>query len=281
MTLTSRDRKLVVVMTLLLAVAGYWFFVLKPKRSEIASLGEQVSTLNQSLSEARQRADSYRAAQVSYSSDYTTVVRLGQAVPKDEGIKSLLVELDALASRSIDFTEVGVEKYPDALLAPSFGEGGGSQSSPTVPGANSALPQPVVGSSGTSSTPAAGATSTAGAQSGASALQLSLPFEAVSVRMQFQGNFFRLNRLFTGIDDLVTVREGGIDVGGRLMFVEGFKLSQGRKGFPYVAADVAAVAFSLPSGESLTGGATPNTPGQNGAQLVSSTGSTQTPGAGQ
>lgn len=259
MTLTNRDKKVLLLLVVVAMLAGYWYFVYAPKQQQISDLGDKVAAKQRELQTAEQQLTQSSNARATYASDYTTVVRLGEAVPADDAIPSLLVQLDALAGKSVDFTQVGVNQYPDRLLAPSQGSGA-SQGT-----AGQAAAQPASSQSGASPSGGAAAKTTSQSKS-----QGSLGIEPVPVRMEFQGNFFRLSGLVAAIDRLVSERGGRISVSGRLAFIQGFDVKQGKRGFPQVAVSVGALVFALPKDQSVTGDATPQGPQQTGAQPVSS-----------
>lgn len=255
MTLTGRDKKLLVVLGILALLAAYWLLALQPKREEVSRLNKQVAAKKSDIEAAKMEITTAEAAKTSYASDYSTVVRLGEAIPKDDDIPSLLVQLDSLAGDYVDFTKINIDKYPPSLLTPS------TAGAPAAPQGGGAQPASSTTSSGKAQ--ASGATSTAGGQ------QSGLPFQPVEARLQFQGNFFDLHKVMEGIDDFVRLDGENIAIGGRLVLVGGFKIKAGREGFPKVAVNVGAIIFSLPEGESIAAGATPQTPPQGGPESIS------------
>lgn len=267
MTLTERDKKLLAMLAILGALAGYWFLALKPKRSEVTKLDSRIAAKEKQLDGVKQRIAADLAAQVTYASDYTTVVRLGKAVTEDYdgSLSSLLVQLDVLAGKKIAFTEVGVEKYPTSLLAPSL-----SGTPASTLGSQPAAEGSKAPDNSATATQGASGNSSAGSSTGEPGTQpAGLPFRPLEVRLKFEGNFFKLHKLLANIDRLVRLSQGRITVRGRLVFVEGLKVKQGRAGFPQVSVSVGAIVFSLPKDESLAGGATREAPPQDGPQPVS------------
>lgn len=257
MRLASRDRKLLMVLAIAGVLIGYWFLILTPKREESAKLDRQLATIEQKVAKEHAQLASYHAAQGSYAADYSTVVRLGEAIPKDEGIASLLVQLDSLASGGASFTQVGIDQYPQGLLAPSLAGTQTSQATGQPPQAASAK---------------------TGSKTDSSAQPQQLPFQPVELRLQFQGNFFRMHTLFKQIERLVRVSSTKVAVRGRLVFIEGFNVKEGRAGFPHVSINVGALVFSLPEGQSITAGATVQAPAQAGAQPAAGSGGGTPPG---
>jgi hypothetical protein len=96
---------------------------------------------------------------------------------------------------------------------------------------------------------------------------------------KFEGDFFKMERLFSDIERFTSTIPSGedVDVRGRLVTVDGFSLAASRLyGFPRVSASVAATAYVLPPGEGAFDGATPDAPTGTAApgQTASSSGTT-------
>ena len=86
------------------AVAGFWFFALAPKREESADLASQIDAASQRLDTDRQSAAQARQAKAKYRSDYAAVAKLGKAVPQRDALPSLLYQLRSAAGDArIDF----------------------------------------------------------------------------------------------------------------------------------------------------------------------------------
>ena len=77
----------------------------------------------------------------------------------------------------------------------------------------------------------------------------------------FKGSFFELGKFFNRLDRFVAVRNGGLDVTGRLLLLNSITLTPDtEKGFPTLTADVSANSYLLPATEGLTAGATADSP---------------------
>jgi Tfp pilus assembly protein PilO len=252
---TARDRLILMVLVVVGALAGFWFLALAPKREEAKSLSAQIATEHQRLDAARLTAVNARQARAQYSNDYATVARLGKAVPTDDGVPSLVYQLDSAAQGAhVDFRSVQV--------------GGGDGAAPT------------------SATTAQQAADLAAAQNGSSAASASaaaLPpgvtvgsagFPTMPFSLTFDGSFFSMQRFFDNVQRLVRVQGDRVNVDGRLLTIDGFSLGAGPKGFPQVSASINATAYLLPADQGLTNGATPQAPA---ATTASATGSS--PGA--
>jgi Tfp pilus assembly protein PilO len=120
-------RILLVAVVAVLAVGGFWKLALAPKRAQAADLTDQVATQEAQLAQTQSLIKTYEGARDAYKSNYSTVVRLGKAVPSDDDTRSLVVQLDAAAKRSgVDFDNIDVS-------AGSSSSSSDSQSS--IPGA--------------------------------------------------------------------------------------------------------------------------------------------------
>jgi hypothetical protein len=135
MSLSDRDKKIVVFLIPLLAVLGYWFLLLSPKREEAAKADRQLSKQEQRRDRAQQRLSELSAAKTSFASDYAEMARLGKAIPDSVDMPSLIVQLDAAArGTGIHFKKIataedsgGAASTPAPAPAPAPGTGNGSQ----------------------------------------------------------------------------------------------------------------------------------------------------------
>jgi Tfp pilus assembly protein PilO len=219
-----RSNKLLIGVVALVAAAGaYWFLLLTPKREEAATLSEQVSTKQSEIREAESTLAGYRAAEKTFKVNYATVARLGKAVPADDDVRSLMVQLEHAAAEShVDFRSIAVAE------ASAAAPGVESTGTPPPPGSKP------VGSAG---------------------------FAVMPFTMEFSGSYLQLSKFFTRLEDFVAVRNGErLDVRGRLLRVESISMAPSDTGFPKLTAQVAASTYLTPESEGLTGGATPSGP---------------------
>jgi hypothetical protein len=122
-------RMLLLLAVAVVAVGGYWKLALAPKRAEAAKLDQDVAVAEAQLVQTQSLIATYRGAQKEYKANYATMVRLGKAVPTDDDMRSLMVQLDTSAKRSgIDFDTVN-------LNASGGGAATTGASAPTTPGA--------------------------------------------------------------------------------------------------------------------------------------------------
>jgi hypothetical protein len=244
---TARDRLILMVLAVAGVLAAFWFLALTPKREETKSLSQQIATERQRLDAALVGAASARRAKQRYHSDYATVARLGKAVPTDDGVPSLVYQLQAAAAGSkVDFRSVKV------------GGGGAAPASATT--AQQVADLAAAQKGGSSSTATAPATQTAAATLPPGATVGTAGFPTMPFTFAFDGSFFAMQRFFDNVERLVRVRGDQVDVHGRLLTIDGFSLGPAPAGFPTVTAAINATAYLLPADQGLTAGATPAGP---------------------
>ena len=227
--MTRRNTILLVAVAFVAVVGAYWMLVLTPKRDEAAAIDKQIAVKQAELASAEAEVASYEQARTRYKANYSMIARLGKAVPADDDVRSLLVQVNSAAKRAgVDFRTI------------SIGGAGAPTSGPDAAGAGAA---PAV-------KPPPGATTvgTAG-------------FSTMPFTFAFKGSFFELGRFFNRIDRFVAVKGEGLDVTGRLLLLNSITLvPDEEKGFPALSAAVSANSYLLPSAEGLTAGATPEGP---------------------
>jgi hypothetical protein len=220
---SRRNSMLIAVVAVVAAIGAYWMLVLSPKREEAVKLDGQITKQQSALATAEADVATYEAAQNHYKANYSMVARLGKAVPADDDVRSLLVQVNAAAKRAgVDFRTINIS---------------GGTSSPTTG-------------------PAAAPTSTTKPPPGASTVGTA-GFSTMPFTFNFKGSFFKLGKFFNRIDKFVAVRNGGLDVTGRLLLLNSITITPDtEKGFPNLTADVTANSYLLPPTEGLTAGAT-------------------------
>jgi hypothetical protein len=216
---TARDRIVLDVVAVVAAIAGAWMLVIAPKRNEAARLTTQVQAVQGQLSTAQGQLATGLAARGKFSTDYAQLASLGEALPQDDEVPSLIYQIQNAASHSgISF---------GSLQMGSTSGGSGTTASPGA----AALPP--------------------GAGTGAAGL----PVEQFS--FEFGGNFFHLSNFFQRLQSFVAAGKTTIRVSGRLLTVNAISFSPGPKGFPQIDATVSATTYMAPAGGGLTAGATP------------------------
>ena len=105
--MTRTNKILAAVVAVGLAVGAFYFLALAPQREEIAKLDTDVAAKEAELTQAQQMLAGYEQARKTYKSNYTTLARLGKAVPVDDDVQSLMVQLESAAERSgVDFEKI-------------------------------------------------------------------------------------------------------------------------------------------------------------------------------
>src|SRR4051794_15665263 len=207
--------------------------VLSPKRDQAATLNKSIATQQPELQPAEAQLATYEKAKAGFKPTSALVARLGKAVPADDDVRSLLVQLDAAAGKSgVDFRTIEVGSgagAPAPAATPSTDKqtGGQTPAPPTVPGATP------VGTAGFSQ----------------------MPFQ-----FSFKGSFFNLGDFFERLDRFVAVNQQRLDVTGRLMVLNTITLAPDTAGFPNIRASIGATTYMLPATQGLTAGPTPQGP---------------------
>jgi hypothetical protein len=244
--MTTRDRAVLMVVVAAVLVIGSWIVAIQPKRAQAAKLGGQIAAAQSTLDAARAKVLAGKAAKASFGRDYAAIARLGEAVPSDDNMPSLIYQLQSAA------TATGVD-FRVLKLAPAAG-------GPTV------APTPSV--AGASASQSVTATLPPGAAVGPAGFP-TLPFT-----FTFQGNFFHLSDFFARLERFVVATNNAVSVSGRLMSLNSISLGPAGQGFPQIVATISATTYLVPSSEGLLVGATPAGPGTGTAtQAAASHGS--------
>jgi hypothetical protein len=288
MSLTDRDRKILLALIPLVVILGYWFLLLAPKRQEAAKIRDQLTQAQGLRDTAQQKASQLAGAKRSFAADYATVIRLGKSIPTSVDMPSLLVQLDRAAQGTgIKFTNIKAGTAPaGAAATPAASTPPGGTTGPTAPGAAPAQSGPGQAAQATSGavTNANGANAAsagAAAPAGATGAALTTAPGLVSVPLDFEftGSFFHLADFFHRMKRFVRVANNRIVVQGRLMTINSFSFDS--SAFPQIKAQVSATVYLAPKAQGISAGATPQGPATAGgaAQPASATPSTPTPTA--
>jgi hypothetical protein len=237
---TRRNSTLLAAVAVVAVIGAYWMLVLSPKRKEAADLNHQITVKQTALASSEAEVAEYEKAQSNYRANYSMVARLGKAVPADDDVRSLMVQINSAAGNSgVDFRTIDV---------------GGGSGAPAPGAAGTAK------GTGTTPPPGASTVGTAG-------------FSTMPFSFGFKGSFFELGKFFNRLDKFVAVRNGGLDVTGRLLLLNSITLTpDAERGFPTLSADVSANSYLLPPTEGLTAGATATDPtGSTAAPAASGT----------
>jgi hypothetical protein len=281
--MTGRDRIVIAVVVVVVAIVGGWLLVIQPKRSEASKLGSEISSAQAQLTAARSMLAQNQAARAEFSRDYSELVRLGEAVPADDNVPSLVYELQSAASAAhVDFRNVVLQAGSSgaAAPAPAASTSASSAAKPSATGnATSAATPPTAPSSTASSTPAA---TTSSVQTASSALPPGATvgpagFPTENFTLTFQGNFFHLADLLRRLEALVSVNNSHVSVSGRLITLNAISLGAAPSGFPQMDTTISATTYLVPASQGLLNGATPSSPGASSTSAVSRAGSSTGP----
>ena len=269
MTISDRDKKILMILVPLVVVVGYWFLLLAPKREEAATAATTLETEQATLAEAEAHADTVNTAKANFARDYEAVVALGKAIPSSVDMPSLLVQLEQ-AARGTGIELEGVsagEREPVAETAaptgtaPTAPSGGAPQSAPGTAAANAQDAADNASAGNTASDPsAAGTASTPGDPAAAGTAPAGGALESVSLEFKFKGEFFSLADFFHRLKRFVYVEGDKVRVRGRLMTIDGVEYTADADTFPLLTATVQASVYLSPKAEGVTAGATPTGP---------------------
>src|SRR3954447_26310859 len=275
MSITDRDRKILLALIPLVAIVGYWFLLLAPKRQEESKVKEELTQAEQVRETAQQKASQLTGAKRSFAADYATVIRLGKSIPVSVDMPSLLVQLDrASRGTGIKFTDVKAgerSSAPAAAPAPasSTGTPSSGSSGPTAPGAAPAQSMP-----GQAAQNASNAVNSANGANGANAAAAGSPpaggttptdpaaapgLESIPLSFEFRGSFFHLADFFHRMKRFVRVVNNRVVVRGRLMTINSFSFDSSEN-FPEIKAQVSATVYLAPKAQGVDAGASPAGP---------------------
>jgi hypothetical protein len=288
-SLTSRDKKILIVLVPIVVLAAYWFLLLNPKREEASTAATALTEQQERLDAARTASQAAAGAKQDFDASYAQIVRLGKAIPSSVDMPSLLVQLDAAAAGTgIQFKNITAgERVASAPSAPAPTPGFGSESSPVEAGGETAQSAPggAVESANNAQQTADARTSAAeqtdldtqtsasggdgGLAVGGGATPAGDPpagstapagLETVPLELEFEGNFFNLADFFHRVKRFVGVANQDVLVSGRLLTVEGVSWASDAENFPRLTATVNATIYLSPQAQGVTAGATPKGP---------------------
>jgi hypothetical protein len=297
-SLTDRDRKIVIALLPLLLIGIYWFLILSPKRKEATKLATQVTKAQQARDAAVSQANSLEQAKANFASEYSEMVSLGKAIPTQVDMPSLIVQLDSAAhGTGIQFGNISVGARVAA--APAAATTSAPATAPTT--TPSTTPTPNVAAGGATATTGLGkdaeAANNQAAASNAQAVQESglsaddtststsskaggLPvgggttvnpsvipagqpvpgLDTVPLTFTFGGKFGNLANFFHRLKRFVHVANNKISVDGRLITINSLKFTSTAANFPDIEADVTATVYLSPQDGGTTAGATSTGP---------------------
>lgn len=245
--MSPKLKMVAAVVVALVVVVGFYKLAIAPQSQRASALQGQIDKSEEKVKASQAQIRKLETLKASYPDDYTSLAGLGKAVPADDDVRSLLVQIDGAAKRSgVDFKSIALD-----------GDSAASPTSTSTTGSASA-------------TQTAAATLPPGASVGAAGLP-TMPFS-----FEFEGSFFTVSDFLARLERFVTTRGDRIDVRGRLLTIDGFSLTPSEKGFPYVTASLGATAYLVNPTEGSSGGATASGPASSTAPAAKGT-ATATP----
>ncbi|MEA2449833.1 MAG: hypothetical protein QOG63_1765 [Thermoleophilaceae bacterium] len=263
MSITDRDRKILLMIVPIAIVIAYWFLLLAPKRDEATKVHDQLTQAQSLRDTAEQRASGLAAAKRNFASDYATVIYLGKSIPSNVDMPSLLVQLDRAArGTGISFTSLQTGERT-AAAAPAAA--GATTSTPataaaSAPGAAVQGATTAVQGANSASTTAQGQTPSDPSQAGTDPAAQQTALETVPLDFQFDGSFFDLADFFHRMKRFVRVANDQIVVRGRLMTIDSFSFDSAES-FPSLKATVHATVYLAPKAQGVSAGASQTGPG--------------------
>lgn len=248
--MTTRDRLVILVVLAAAAVVGAWLLVVQPKRQQAAQLSTQISAEQTQLATAQAQVAAGESARRQFSSQYTELAQLGEAVPPDDNVPSLIYQLQSAAkSARVDFHNLQLNPNAAANATPPAGS---AVKPSAAPAAGTLPPGVAVGPAG-------------------------LPAEQFT--FTFNGNFFHLSDFFNRLERFVIANSNHISISGRLMTINAINLGPAASGFPNMTANVSATTYVMPASQGAFGGATPAGPASSSSAQAGTTSGSSSPAA--
>lgn len=241
----SANRTILAMLVVAALGAAFWMMLLSPKREEAKELGTQVTEVESSLALHRAEVAEGELAREEFPAEYRRLVVLGKAVPGDDDVASLLVQMDRIAERAGG-------TFRNVTLSASEG----STDAPSAPAASAGAP--------VSATEVEASLLPLGAAIGPAGLGV-MPYT-----LTFDGSFFEIADFIKGLDSLVETSEENVAVDGRLVTIDSFSLAADPAvGFPALQASFSVTTYLTPPGEGL--GASPTGLGSGTATPAAAT----------
>jgi hypothetical protein len=244
---TARDRIVIMVVLALGAVVAGWMLVVSPKRDQAASLSTQITAEQSQLDSARSQLNAGEAARTAFAGQYAQLARLGEAVPPDDDVPSLIYQVQSAAQGAkVSFRGLQLTGGSSSSSTPSSSSSTSGSSSSSTDSAAALPPGATVGAAG-------------------------LPTEQFTFTLA--GNFSHLGDFFNRLQNFVTSRGDTLLISGRLMTINGISLAPGANGFPQITATVSATTYIVPASQGVFDGATPSGPATAPQAQASTSGS--------
>lgn len=293
MGMTERDKKLLAIFGVVVILGGYWFLILGGKRSAVADAEKAVSDAQTALASAEAEAQQGQIEKKRFPVSYSRVLRMGKAIPVDSDYPSLLVQVnDITQDTGVNFmsltvsegsTDTGAESGATGVVttceatesttttttgaSPATGATGGATGSTAQSGVGKAQDQ---AEGAQSAANADGERASSTTESVAADCATAPTFNDVNTaatdaglniynyEFTFEGSFFNLYKVYNELLGMVRVKNGRINVTGRLLQINAINTTV--KTFPELSATVSMTGYSLPIGTTIAAGATASGP---------------------
>jgi Tfp pilus assembly protein PilO len=292
-TISDRDRRILLVLIPIVIVIAYWFLLLSPKRSDLNSARDQQHQAEQARDQAVAQAAQLEKSRQTFAADYAEIVRLGKAIPDTVDAPSLLVQLDrASHGTHIDFqqvtfgarstTPIPVAPATQGPAQPNGNAAAGGAPAQTGVGQAAETAGNTVTTANQASTAAAGTTTTDTTTTTATSTApatTSASLDTVPLTFNFRGTYFDLADFFHRLKRFVYVANNQIFVRGRLMTIDTLSFapnSTGTSGGSQLVATVGATVYLSPQSQGVTAGATPQGPAGTTTQTTTAPAGSQT-----
>jgi len=304
-TLTDRDRRIVMIIVPIVIVLAYWFLILSPKRDDLKTAQSAQHSAEDARDSAVAQAAQLEKARATFATDYAEVVRLGKAIPVTVDAPGLLIQLDrASKGTHIDFNSAsfggrsaGAATVSTTVQGPAqpagnaaaggapaqTGLGGATESAGNAVNSGNAASSNVNSASGGTTT-----TTTTTATPGATPTTSTSSLDTVAMTFNFTGSYFDLADFLHRLKRFVYVANSSIFVRGRLMTIDTVSFAPGGAATTSttgttttasnaLTATIGATIYLSPQAQGATGGATPAGP----AGTTTGTTTTTTPAGSQ
>jgi type II secretion system (T2SS) protein M len=244
--MTGRDRLVIMVVGVALALVVGWMAFVSPEQKKAAKAHKEVDSASSQLTAAESQLSDARGAQTRYASAYASIVNLGKAVPPGREVPSLIYQLaQASNQRHVEFSSI--------VSGTTSGSGSGGASSST-------------------------ATSLAGFT------QMPFTFVFNGSFFGLYHLFHELDRFIVRkASGELDVRGRLLTIQSVKLARASEGESSDKRGKETLMGTITATAYVLPGGQGLTAGATPGAPGAGSTSpakpVAASTASSPTPSA--
>jgi Tfp pilus assembly protein PilO len=285
-TLTDRDRRIMLILIPIVVLIAYWFLILGPKRDDLKTAQDEQHAAESARDQAVAQAAQLENAKRTFAADYAAVVRLGKAIPDTVDSPSLLVQLDRASNGthidfdSVTFGERAAATVPTATTTTSTegaaqpngnaaaggapaasGLGRASESAGNAVNQGNQASSNVNAASGGTTTTTTDTTTTTATDAGAAPSTTAPSLDQVALTFNFTGSYFDLADFFHRIKRFVYVANNQTLIRGRLLTIDTLSFQPtaasdtgGSSG--ELTATVGATVYLSPKGQGTTGGAT-------------------------